>query len=176
MGRGRPQNGLLSFPRQHGQQRLESYTVGLGLPSNISVPALTTLCQGHNGYLLITGALSTDQSMRLGKYFLQILAGITKSRVFSAVVPRNSAEYDLTVVLKELNQPMFGISLTVTATCDWTLTRKDGRTVWHQTIVTPYEAKFKEAFAASVRLQRANEGAIRENIHKGIAELPAARF
>jgi hypothetical protein len=41
--------------------------------------------------------------------------------------------------------------------------------------VTPYEAKFKEA-AADVRLQRANEGAIRENIHKGIAELPAARF
>jgi hypothetical protein len=101
---------------------------------------------------------------------------VTKSRVFSAVVPRNSAEYDLTVVLKELNQPMFGISLTVTATCDWTLTRKDGRTVWHQTIVTPYEAKFKEAFAAYVRLQRANEGAIRENIRKGIAELPAARF
>ena len=68
------------------------------------------------------------------------------------------------------------ISLTVTATCDWTLTRKDGRTVWHQTIVTPYEAKFKEAFAAYVRLQRANEGAIRENFCKGIAELPAARF
>jgi hypothetical protein len=45
-----------------------------------------------------------------------------------------------------------------------------------QTIVTPYEAKFKEAFAAYVRLQRANEGAIRENIRKGIAELPAARF
>jgi len=33
--------------------------------------------------------------------------------------------------------------------------------------VTPYEAKFKEALAAYVRLQRANKGAIRENIRKG---------
>ena len=52
-----------------------------GLPSNISVPALTTLCQGHQGYLLITGAFSTDQSMRLSKYFLQILAGVTNAQI-----------------------------------------------------------------------------------------------
>jgi hypothetical protein len=58
-----------------------TYAVGLGLPSNISVPALTTLCQGHNGYLLITGALSTDQSMRLSKYFLQILADVSNAQI-----------------------------------------------------------------------------------------------
>lgn len=58
-----------------------TYAVGFGLPSNISVPALTTLCQGHNGYLLITGQLSTDQSRRLDKYFLQILAGVTNAQV-----------------------------------------------------------------------------------------------
>ena len=55
-----------------------TFAVGLGLPSNISVPALTTLCQGHNGFLRVTGAISTDQSMRLTKYFLQVLAGITR--------------------------------------------------------------------------------------------------
>ena len=58
-----------------------TYAVGLGLPSGISVPALTTLCQGHNGYLLITGALTTDQSTRLSKYFLQILAGVTNAQI-----------------------------------------------------------------------------------------------
>ena len=58
-----------------------TYAVGIGLPSNISVPALTTLCQGHNGFLLITGAITTDQSMRLSKYFLQILAGVTNAQV-----------------------------------------------------------------------------------------------
>ena len=58
-----------------------TFAGGLGLPSNISVPALTTLCQGHNGFLRVTGAISTDQSMRLTKYFLQVLAGITNAEV-----------------------------------------------------------------------------------------------
>ncbi len=39
------------------------------------------MCQGHNGYLLITGAFTPDQSMRLSKYFLQILAGVTNAQI-----------------------------------------------------------------------------------------------
>ncbi|HVH57828.1 MAG TPA: M64 family metallopeptidase [Vicinamibacterales bacterium] len=64
-----------------GSINASTYAVGLGLPSNISVPALTTLCQGHNGYLLITGAVTPDQSMRLSKYFLQILAGVSNAQI-----------------------------------------------------------------------------------------------
>ena len=59
----------------------KTFAVGLGLPSNISVPALSTLCQGHSGYMLVTGQLTSDQSMRLSKYFLQILAGVTNAQV-----------------------------------------------------------------------------------------------
>jgi len=64
-----------------GSINATTYAVGFGLPSNISVPALTTLCQGHNGYLLITGAISPSQSTRLQKYFLQILAGVTNAQI-----------------------------------------------------------------------------------------------
>jgi hypothetical protein len=64
-----------------GSINATTYAVGLGLPSKISVPALTTLCQGHQGYLLITGAFSTDQSMRLSKYFVQILAGVSNAQI-----------------------------------------------------------------------------------------------
>ncbi len=64
-----------------GSITANTYAIGLGLPSNLSVPALTTLCQGHNGFLLITGQLSPDQSMRLSKYFLQILAGVTNAQI-----------------------------------------------------------------------------------------------
>ncbi len=73
-----------------GSINANTYAVGLGIPSNISVPALTTLCQGNNGYLLVTGALSADQSMLLAKYFLQILAGVTNAQV--AVDPRGVLE------------------------------------------------------------------------------------
>ena len=64
-----------------GSINASTYAVGFGLPSNISVPALTTLCQGHNGYLLITGALTPEQSTRLSKYFLQILAGVSNAQI-----------------------------------------------------------------------------------------------
>lgn len=64
-----------------GSINANTYAVGLGIPSNISVPALTALCQGHGGFLQVTGALSTDQSMRLSKYFLQILAGVTNAQI-----------------------------------------------------------------------------------------------
>ncbi|MET3806821.1 hypothetical protein ABIB25_003841 [Nakamurella sp. UYEF19] len=66
-----------------GSITANTYAVGLGLPSNISAAALTTLCQGHNGYLLMTGELTASQSMRLSKYFLQILAGVTNANIIS---------------------------------------------------------------------------------------------
>ena len=66
-----------------GSITANTYAVGFRVPSNISVPALTALCQGHNGYLLVTGALSIDQSMRLSKYFLQILADVSNAQIAS---------------------------------------------------------------------------------------------
>lgn len=64
-----------------GSITANTFAIGLGLPENISVPALTALTQGHQGYLLVTGTLTSDQSARLNKYFLQILAGITNANV-----------------------------------------------------------------------------------------------
>ncbi len=60
-----------------------TFAIGLGLPYNISVAALDALTQGTGGYLLITGALTTDQRTRLTKYFLQALAGITNASVIA---------------------------------------------------------------------------------------------
>lgn len=64
-----------------GSITANTFAVGLGVPANVSAVALTTLTQGHNGYLLVTGVLAADQSTRLAKYFLQILAGITNANV-----------------------------------------------------------------------------------------------
>ena len=50
-------------------------------PLHISVAALEALTQGTQGYLVVTGAITPDQSTRLSKYFLQILAGITNAAV-----------------------------------------------------------------------------------------------
>ena len=64
-----------------GSITANTFAIGLGQPQNISTVALATLTQGHNGYLLITGTLTPDQSARLNKYFLQVLAGVTNAQI-----------------------------------------------------------------------------------------------
>jgi hypothetical protein len=58
-----------------------TYSVGLGQPQNISVPALQTISGNNGGYLLVTGAIGTDNRFLLQKYFLQILAGISNAEI-----------------------------------------------------------------------------------------------
>jgi hypothetical protein len=52
------------------------YAIGLGTAENIQPSALHALCDGHEGYLLMTGALDIDAYFRLAKYYQQILAGV----------------------------------------------------------------------------------------------------
>ena len=58
-----------------------TYAVGLGKPQNISVPALQTISGNNGGYLLVTGAIGTDNRFMVQKYFLQILAGISNAEI-----------------------------------------------------------------------------------------------
>lgn len=58
-----------------------TFAVGLGKASNVDVGKLEVLTGTHEGYLLVTGALTTDQTFRLQKYFLQILAGVTNANI-----------------------------------------------------------------------------------------------
>jgi L-Lysine epsilon oxidase N-terminal/L-lysine epsilon oxidase C-terminal domain/von Willebrand factor type A domain len=59
----------------------KTYSVGLGKPENISVPALETISGNNGGYCLITGAVSNDNQFILMKYFIQILAGINNTEI-----------------------------------------------------------------------------------------------
>jgi hypothetical protein len=58
-----------------------TYAIGLGQPQNISVQALQTISGNNGGYLLVTGAIGTDNRFLLQKYFLQILAGISNADI-----------------------------------------------------------------------------------------------
>jgi len=59
----------------------ETYAIGLGTPQNTSAPALQAISGNHGGFLLITGAIGTDNRFLLQKYFLQILAGISNADI-----------------------------------------------------------------------------------------------
>lgn len=57
------------------------FAIGLGTPANLEPAALQALCNGNNGYMLITGDLNTDAYFRLAKYYQQIIAGVTNQEI-----------------------------------------------------------------------------------------------
>jgi len=58
-----------------------TYSIGLGKPQDISVPALQSISGNNGGYLLVTGPIGTDNRFLLEKYFLQILAGVSNAEI-----------------------------------------------------------------------------------------------
>lgn len=89
---------------------------------------------------------------------------------------RQGAPFLLLADLVSLDQPFIGLSLTVTATVTYRLVeRATGKTVYEQTIATPHTAQIGDAFIASERLRLANEGAMRANIARLIADLTAVK-
>jgi hypothetical protein len=74
-------------------------------------------------------------------------------------------DHELNVTMKKVDQPVIGLSFTVTSTINYKLTRKaDGKELYNQDITASYTAKLNEAFLGVKRLRKANEGSARESI------------
>jgi hypothetical protein len=85
---------------------------------------------------------------------------------------RQSGRFTLTAHLQRLDQPMFGLDMTVTASVSYVVAeRATGKEVFQRTVAVPYTAKMGDAFIGVERLKLANEGAIRSNISQLIDEL-----
>ncbi len=85
---------------------------------------------------------------------------------------RQAGRFTLTAQLGKLDQPLIGINMTVTASVLYILVeRSTGKTVWQETITTPYTASFGDALLGVERLKLANEGAVRTNIADLIGKL-----
>lgn len=82
------------------------------------------------------------------------------------------AEYELSATLLEVEQPLFGISLTVTTRIKYLLVAREGRKLlFEEEIVAPYTATFQDSALAIERLKLANEGSARSNIEVLIRKL-----
>lgn len=57
------------------------FAIGLGRAEVLNPTALQNLCNGHNGYMLLTGDLNPDATYRLAKHYQQILAGVTNDEI-----------------------------------------------------------------------------------------------
>lgn len=85
---------------------------------------------------------------------------------------RQGGRYQLTAHLENLDQPMFGFSMTVVSTVRYVVhERATGKEIFNKSIVGTYTAAASDAFVGSERLKLANEGSMRVNITQFIGEL-----
>ena len=56
------------------------FGIGLGAPNQLNPTALNAVTSGTGGYLMMTGDAVVDE-LRLGKFFLQVLASVTNAEV-----------------------------------------------------------------------------------------------
>ena len=122
----------------------------------------------------VTGGQETNpmwKSNVSSSEFAQAIEG--SLRTVGLLAPnRQAGRYMLTAHLQSLEQPVFGLDMTVTASVNYNVVeRATGKEVFQKTVTAPYTAKFSDAFAGVERLKLANEGAIRTNISQLIDEL-----
>ena len=84
----------------------------------------------------------------------------------------NNAHYKLSAIMLSVNQPVIGVSMTVTTTIQYVLIDiTSNKELLIETIVAPYTAKFSDALLGVERLKLANEGSARANITQLIQKL-----
>ncbi len=126
----------------------------------------TTVSGGEKTNPLWTSEISSEG------YKQALDQSLRESDLFSGISQGSGSDYELTVQLSKAKQPMVGLGMTVRLSADWKLSRtSDGQPVWQETIDSEYTAKFTESVIGYERLRKANEGAVRENIRKGMERL-----
>jgi hypothetical protein len=85
-----------------------------------------------------------------------------------------AARYTLSARMEQLEQPLTGVNLTVTATVSYSLVeRATGNELLHRTYTLPYTAPFGDTFGSVDRMRVANEGAVKANIAALVEDLVA---
>jgi len=100
---------------------------------------------------------------------------LEQSLSLQAMIAPERGRYTVNAKLIELDQPIIGFDMTVTAKVRYTVMMGDAPGAkFDETIETPYTANFSDAFLGVERLRLANEGAIQANIKAFIEKLVAA--
>jgi len=95
-----------------------------------------------------------------------VIASLINAGLYS-----RGGKYKLKIEIVDIEQPSFGLDMTVTMTVKYTLLNYENKSiVFQRTIKSPYTATVGDAFAGIKRLQLANEGSAKENIYKLLKE------
>ena len=95
---------------------------------------------------------------------------LANAGVFEQVL--SASKYRLTADLNQLEQPAFGIDMTVTSSIKYTVVdTKTGKNVYSRLISAPFTAGFSDSPLGATRVRIATEGSIKKNIELLINDL-----
>jgi len=105
--------------------------------------------------------------------FMQaLIQALTNSNLFTKINPADQADLILTPELLSQDQPAMGLNMTATLVVRYTLKNNtDGAKIWQKYIISKFTATVGDAFVGTTRLNKANEGVVRENLKSLIEEL-----
>jgi len=115
----------------------------------------------------VGGSLISDE-----EFTAALVDSINHSKVFSQVILGKSGDYELGVVMINLEKPIFGASFKVKIEAGWTLKNSaTGQIVWQKVIRSEHTATMGDAVVGATRMRLANEGAARNNIKQGLMDI-----
>ncbi len=107
----------------------------------------------------------------------EAFSGAVKESLIAQGLYSDGGKYQLEVRMTQVDQPLFGLSLTVVTHVRYVLINKEDRSiVINEMVVAPYTATVGDAFAAIKRLRLANEGSAKKNIEGLLNELSRLRI
>jgi len=91
--------------------------------------------------------------------------GAVKESLLKQGLLSESGKYKLQVKMQKVDQPLFGLDMTVTTHVQYVLTdATNSSIIFDEVIIAPYTATVGDAFAGIKRLRLANEGSGKKNI------------
>jgi len=139
-----------------------SFEISKKYPYKVSV----SVVGGRETHPLWTSQISSSA------YTQALELSIEKSGLFESIIKGKGADYLLDITLLKVDQPIVGLDITINIESEWVLINASThKPVWTNTISTSYTATLGDALVAAERLQKANEGAVRENIKEGLRQL-----
>lgn len=101
-----------------------------------------------------------------------ITESLAKAEAFAKIQNDESGNYELSVIIFNVQHPPSGGSASVTLETGWTLTnRLTGKIVWQKALRSTYTASGDSDPTFIGRLKKATEGAAKDNIKQGVTEI-----
>lgn len=121
----------------------------------------------------VTGGTETSPLWKSEISGTSFRAALEESLRLNTILGDDNSPLTIDVNLLRVDQPLLGVSMTVTTSVQYTVTNSKGAVIFDDIVTTPYTAAFSDAFVGSERLRLANEGSAKANISAFVDKLIA---